>query len=761
MVLPDDLVEGAGAHAYGQRLAGVTARVHGVLEQVHEADRNNDAVLTSLGRFCVRHRRTVAFAWLVVFVGGTVLGVQVFGRLGTDYTGTTIESYAGFDRLRESAEYGPRILALVESDQALTPNSPAGRRVTAATTDIQDLEGVSRVVDPVTAPPDLGLVTADRRGALVAVDLVKERAHPDRHSDDSDAVEPATERLREIATHGVSVTVGGNLLLNDELAEQSRKDTELGEFVALPITLVVMVFLFGGLLAAGIPFLGALASIAGGLAMLYGLSYLLDLDPAVPSVTTVMGLGLSIDYALLIVSRYREERGLGRTMEDAVAVAMTTAGRTISFSALTVATSLCGLFVFDDPIFRALGAAGVSVVVIALLAGLTLTPALLALFHRRIRVPTSKVSDDGFFARLARATQRRPVVVTVGLSAVLLAAGAPFLGAHFRNGGAELLPESFESRQFVERSAALFPTRATEPVIVVGRVDAAGMAAYVETVRGLPQVKAVGPVERREDGFSSVELTPYGESQGDGAKALVRALRDRRPEFRSWVTGDAAVLLDFQGVVLAGLPGAGLILGLGTFVLLFLMTGSVLVPVKALVMNTLSLGATFGVLVLVFQEGFGADLLGFTPSGGLETWVPVIVFAFAFGLSMDYEVFLLSRIKELYDSGLPNDKAVELGLQRSGRIITSAALLVLIVFLGFAAGKLLGIKQMGVALATAVAVDATLVRCLLVPATMTLLGDRNWWAPSWLRRVHDRIGLREHVTPPPPPPPAPSSLIMQ
>jgi len=246
-----------------------------------------------------------------------------------------------------------------------------------------------------------------------------------------------------------------------------------------------------------------------------------------------------------------------------------------------------------------------------------------------------------------------------------------------------------------------------------------------------------------------VEITPRGKNQGHQAQDLVRALRADRPGFETWVTGPAAILVDFKALVLDGLPWALAILVGGTFVLLFLMTGSVLVPAKALVMNTLSLGATFGVLVWVFQDGHLSGLLDFTPTGALETWVPVIVFAFAFGLSMDYEVFLLSRVKELYDSGMSNDEAVAVGLQRSGRIITSAALLVLIVFLGFTTGKLLGIKQMGLALATAVAVDATLVRCLLVPATMTLLGDKNWWAPAWLRRVHDRIGLREHVEPPP------------
>lgn len=695
-------------------------------------------MLATVGRFCVRHRRLVALAWLGVFAGGLGFGVQVFDRLGADYSESTVESYQGSELLARSAPGGARILALVESDRPLTPGSPEAGRVREILADVSRIGGVARVLDPVGPPAVPGLLTPDRRAALVTVELARIQQES--------TVEHTTRRLRDLDGDGLRVVLGGDMLLEDELAEQSRRDTELGEFVALPLTLLVMVGLFGGLVAAGIPFLGALASIAGGLAMLAGLSYRLSLDPSVPSVTTVMGLGLSIDYALLIVSRYREERGLGRGMEDAVVVTMATAGRTISFSALTVATSLCGLFVFDDPIFRALGAAGVSVVVVALLAGLTLAPALLALFHRRITTPAGKVADDGGFARLARLTQRRPVVVTVGLSVLLLAAGAPFLGVQFRNGGAELLPESFESRQFAERTAARFPLSATEPVVVLARVPVDRLQAYASSVSDLPGVRRVAPAAQRQDGWSSVEITPYGQSQGEPARALVRALRDNRPDFRSWVTGDAAVLLDFQGVVKAGLPGALLVLGLGTFVLLFLMTGSVLVPVKALVMNTLSLGATFGVLVLVFQEGYGADVLGFTSSGALETWVPVIVFAFAFGLSMDYEVFLLSRVKELYDAGMPNDRAVEVGLQRSGRIITSAALLMLIVFLGFAAGKLLGIKQMGVALATAVVVDATLVRCLLVPATMTLLGDRNWWAPGWLRRVHDRIGLRELPT---------------
>ena len=285
----------------------------------------------------------------------------------------------------------------------------------------------------------------------------------------------ASARLGEDT--GTEVILGGDLLLERESAEQSKKDTERGEAVAVPITLLVMVFLFGGFVAAGIPLLGAFCSIAGGLAALFAFSYLLPLDPSVPSVTTVLGLGLSIDYALLMVQRYREERGLGRDAEQAVMVAVSTAGRTISFSALTVAIALSSLFVFQLSIFRALGAAGVTVVLVALAAGLTLVPALLATFHRRIKVPTERVSDDGFFARLARATQRRAALVTIGLGALLLAAGAPFLGVNFQNGGADLLPTDFEARRFAEAIAIHFPNDAVDPLYVVAHVPAAQLQA--------------------------------------------------------------------------------------------------------------------------------------------------------------------------------------------------------------------------------------------------------------------------------------------
>jgi RND superfamily putative drug exporter len=695
-----------------------------------------EQVFARLGRFCFVHRRLVVLVWLVVLVLGGVIGGQVFGRLTPSNGSAGAESVQGLARLDATDRFGGQVLAVVDHVNARDPSVRAA--VLAAAADVRRIGGVGRVLDPYE-PAGQSLVARDQRAVLLQVDLTKDDSRDDQ------AVAAATARLRQLAdtSPGARVLIGGDRVVTDEINAQVEKDTKFGETVALPVTLLVMVFIFGGLVAAGIPFLGALFSIAGGLLALLLFSHVMDLDPSVVSVTTVMALGLSIDYSLLMVSRYREERGLGLSTSDAVERTLATAGRTVTFSALTVATSLSGLFVFQTPIYRAIGAAGVSVVVVALLGSLTLVPALLGFFGRRVRAPSRPVPDEGFFSRLARATQRRAVVVTVGCGVLLLTAGIPFLHANFQNTGADLLPKSFESRQQADLLAARFPGGDQEPLLVVARTDTRSLDAWARALKGQPDVAGVAPAERRSANLSVVEVTPTGDGQSAAAQRLVHRLRAERPPAQSWVTGQAAFLVDFKHEVATHFPWALGLIVLATTVLLFLLTGSLLVPLKALVMNVLSMGASFGALVLIFQDGHLSSLLGFTSTGGMETWVPVIVFAFAFGLSMDYEVFLISRIKELYDAGLPNDRAVVLGLQRSGRIITSAALLVVIVFAGFAAGKMLGIKELGVALTIALAVDATVVRCLLVPATMSLLGDLNWWAPAPLRRLHRRLGLRE------------------
>jgi putative drug exporter of the RND superfamily len=707
-------------------------------------------VFAAIGRFCVRRRWLVLLGWVLLVVAGAVASGPVFAGLEAARASDHLESIQAFDVFDQNATYGGRVLGLVDDVRIADP--AVKDQVQAAVRDLARIPDVGRVADPYSGVR-AGLVATDGRAAVVVVDLARDLGSTRRNT----AIDAVSLRLRELTRTlpGSTITIGGNPLLNREINQQVQQDTERAEVVSLPITLIVMVVIFAGLLAALLPVLGALAAIAGAFLCLLGFSTFLTLDPNTVPVTTLLGLGLSIDYALLIVSRFREERAGGLTVPAAVERTAATAGRTIAFSALTVAVSLAALMIFDDPTFRAIGAAGVAVAVVALLAALTLVPALLSLVGGRIRVNRGLAPEHGFFSRLAAAVQRRAWPVAIGVAALLLVAGTPLLSLKLENGGTDLLPGSFESVQVQDNLVARFPGAGTDPVIVLARATPAQLDAYVSGLGDRidrDDVLDVAEAERLGGSpYSSVDITPTGTSRGDAAKRLVQALRADRPPYQSWVTGDAAALLDFSGSLSARLPYALGVIAVVLFVLLFLMTGSVLVPLKALVMNTVSLGATFGSLVWVFQQGHLEGLLGFTSPGAIATWVPVIVFAFAFGVSMDYEVFLLARIKELYDSGMPNDDAVRVGLQRSGRIITSAALLIVIVFCGFAAGRMLGIKEMGFALAVAVVVDATLVRCLLVPATMTLLGDLNWWAPGPLRRLHARIGIRESAPDPSPP----------
>ncbi len=693
-------------------------------------------VFAALGRVSYRHRRIVVVLWLALFVCGAVFGTSVFTRSTATTIDTSSESATGASLLTRASPYGESLIALVA--HAPADGASVNTALTAAGVDVARLPGVANVAQPGTAET-ADLRSVNGQSSLIVVNLAKDLSS----AQTSSTVTSAEARLTQLTTQlpGSTVKFGGTLLVDREIGRQVQKDTLLGELIALPITLVVLVVIFGGFVAASIPLLGALGSVAGALLALLGFSHLTSLDSNIVSVTTVLGLGLSIDYALLMVSRYREERCAGLDPDAAIERTVATAGRTIAFSALTVATSLAGLLVFDAPIFRAVGAAGLSVVVIALLAAMTLCPALLAMFGRKIKVPDKPDPDDGFYARVTRQVQRFAIPVTIVVAAGLLLAGSPFLGVKYQNGSADLLPASFQSRQVADAINTQFPAGATDPVTVVAKVPAAQLQAYADALSTLPGVAGVQPAVNLGD-VSYINVLTDGTSQSASAQHVVNALRADRPDFTTWVTGDAASLVDFTDSMAAQAPLALGLVVLATFVLLFLMTGSVLVPIKALAMNVLSLGASLGALVLIFQNGWLSSVLGFTPTGGLQTWIPVIVFAFAFGLSMDYEVFLLARIKELHDAGVPHDKAVELGIQRSAQIITSAALLMVIVFAGFASGQMLAIKQMGIALALAVAVDATLVRGFLVPATMTILGEANWWAPHPMRRFHRWFNAR-------------------
>ena len=751
------------------------ARVSGLSDLCHALQ-----VLAALGRWIARHPGLIVFAWLVLTIAGFAAATGTFGeglfaRLNAGEATVSSESSQGREILGAASTTGPSLSLIV---QHADPADPVlVDPLTTARTDLMAIPGMAQVVDPLAVPGGVpaaaaaGLIAQDGDGFLVSATL-----EPDLPEDVQDSsLDAAQVRLQQLGNQitelvpGASSQVGGGTLLFTAITGQVEKDLVAGELIALPVSLLVMVLVFGGFLAAGMPIGGAIASIGGALAVLLGFSYLIDLDAAVVNVVTVLGLGLCIDYGLLIVSRYREElrRNLAATSTrstkaartDALVATMSTAGRTVMFSGVTVAISLSGLLIFQAKILRAVGAAGVSVVVVALLVALTLVPALLALSGARMirpgllsRIPgirklTNRLGDvapdEGFFSRLARWTQRRPWLVVGGVLLILGILAAPALRMELRSSGAQLLPPSSPDRQFFDTLAQEYPASGIPTIQVVGQATAEQMAPLAEEIRSMEGVELVPPPRAVGDTHAVVSVYMTDTDPGSpAAKDVVAAVRADRPDYPIWVSGQTAALVDFTDALAARAPYAIAVVMLATFVLLFLLTGSILVPIKALIINVVSLGASLGVLVWVFQDGNGESLLGFKSTGGIETIIPILVVALGFGLSMDYEVFLLSRIKEFRDKGMENNEAVVAGLQRSGRIITSAALIVVLVFSGFVAGQLLVIKQTGVALAVAVAIDATLVRCLLVPATMTLLGEWNWWAPAPLRRLHDRLGLR-------------------
>jgi putative drug exporter of the RND superfamily len=703
--------------------------------------------ISTWGRFSrlvVRRRRAVILLWVALLIATATVGSSAFSVLSTDFgAGTSTESGRVAQELDDLAATGGQ-LAIVADGIDLDDPGVRGE-LTAGITDIAAIPGVIDVADPWSTGAD-ALRATDGRAALVVVTLAGDL--------DDDAELAVANQVEELAhdLDAPEILVGGNVLVSETFATASESDLLRGEAIALPIAVLVMVVLLGGLVAAGMPLLVALGGVVTTLAVLVGAAALGDVSIFSVNVVNMLGIGLGIDYGLLMVNRFREERGHGLDVHDAVVATVGSAGTTVVFSALTVAVAMSGLFVFGVPLLTSFGIAGLAVVLLSMLAAVTLLPATLAVVGRRIKPAAPAPDAEGRFYRLTRWVQGRPVAVGTAAAVLLVLLGIPFLHARFENGDARTLPRSSEVRAAALTMSERFPARGTDPVTVVADVDAAdpAFARWIDDVSTSAGVVGASTRPGTPAGTTVVDLVPEGTSQGGPATALVERIREDSPSFDVRVGGPAAELADVKAKLGARLPLAAGVVCLATLVLLFLMTGSIIVPIKAVLMNILSLGASFGALVWIFQEGHLSGPLAFDSVGALDLWMPVLILIFAFGLSMDYEVFLLSRIKEVHDETGDNDLAVAVGLQRSGRIITSAAALIVVVFAGFAAGEVLAIKQLGVGLAIAVIVDATIVRMLLVPATMKLLGERNWWAPAPLRRFHDRFGLHEAPSTPAP-----------
>ncbi|MEO5852335.1 MAG: MMPL family transporter [Nocardioides sp.] len=568
----------------------------------------------------------------------------------------------------------------------------------------------------------------------------------------------------DLGAAGLETQVSGAYVVFEDVNAQVGEDIARAESLALPIVFLLSLVIFGSVLSALMPTMVGLAAVLGAFAVVRLITLVTDVSVFSINVITLLGMGLAIDYALFVVSRFREELGLrpGTGRDDvgvAIARTMATAGRTVLFSGVIVAASLASLLIFPQNFLRSMGYGGMAAVLVAMVASLTLLPAVLTLLGRRLewgampwrrrsRGLTAAVSESGAWARVARSVMRRPVVYLVTITAALLLLGSPILGATWGSVDERVLPEGSPSRVAAEVLAAEFGGETSSADVVLRDASPAateGYAASLAAVDGVGDVRVAGDANVDGVPTSLVQVSWAGNAQTEASQDLVRDLRGIEPPgaATALVGGASAQTVDLVDSVFDRLPWMAAFVAAVMLVLLFVAFGSVVLPIKAIVMNTVSIAASFGVVTWIFQDGHLAGLLGFTSPGYLDVTQPILMLAILFGLSMDYEVFLLSRVREEWDRTGDNTTAVALGLQRTGRIITSAALLLAIVTGGFATSGIVFIKMIGVGMLVAVLLDATVVRALLVPATMRLLGNANWWAPAPMRRWWERHGHRE------------------
>jgi len=728
-----------------------------------------------LGDFVVRFRVLVLVAGLVGLIAAGLFGGGVADSLSNGgFEDPGAESVQAADLLE--SQFGvadPAVVLIVTAPGGSVDDPVIAGAGLALASQLGAEDGVTSVSSYWTlgGPAPLRSIDGDR--ALVFATIAGDQGEVLTRSGE------LADQYRG-AHNGLDVAVAGPGPLFSEVQGTIENDLVRAETIAFPITAVLLVLIFGSLVAASLPlFIGGL-SIVGTFLVLQVLTGFTEVSIFALNLTTALGLGLAIDYSLFVVSRYREELSAGFEPKEAVKRTVQTAGRTVLFSAGTVAAALASMLVFNLAFLRSFGYAGIAVVAIAALGAVVVLPAILALLgHRvdRLRIRNVKPAGtgEGIWHRVATTVMRRPWPIATAAVLLLVVLGAPFLGVRLGEGDDRVLPATAHARQAGDILRSDFDSFETAPLNIVAVGSSAGedmasidrYAAALSLLDGVSHVEAAtgtyaggavvsGPTPaslrfQSPAGGTYLSVVPTVEPISPEGETLVNGIRATDSPFDVLVTGGSAGLVDTKASLFGSLPYAIGIIGLVTFVLLFLMFGSIVVPAKAVVLNMLSLSATFGAMVWIFQDGHFADLLGFTATGTLQITMPILMFAIAFGLSMDYEVFLLSRIKEEHDAGRSNTDSVAVGLERTGRIVTAAAVLIAVVFIAFATSNVSFMKMFGVGMTLAVLVDAFIVRATLVPAFMRLAGDANWWAPSWMNRIYQRFGISEHSEPIRPP----------
>ena len=737
------------------------------------------------------HARLVIGAWVLIVLCALPFAPQAPGALqagGFDLP--TLESARSRAALESELGAPPSALVLAISSSTLTPGTPqfeaAAQRAVAGVANAPHVVGSrSHLIAPTQ-------VNVEKK---IVYDVILLDLKPD---DSPAALEGIQAALVEV--DGIKVALAGGPSFYADIQIVSETDLQRSELISLPLAAIVLLLVFGSAVAAGLPLAVGGATVIVALAAIFGAAQATRMSIFVLNLTTLLGLGLGVDYSLLLVSRFREELGRGAKLGDAVQRTVATAGRAVFFSGVTVMLGLAGLALFDFAILRSIGIAGAITVAIAVASSVTLMPAILSLLGPRVnrlairRLGSGKVNERGPWARLARAVMRRPIAVALPTLALLIALGTPWLGVRFNAPDGSILPERVPSRQALDALTDAFGEGSFSPMTAAVRTDGPVTSAanikllydWVQALQADPRVARVDsivsidprltltqyqllysssssdsatPPDRyaaqilsftTAGDLTTVSITPTNGPNRPESRALVGELRAAHPGsiaagtpsaitppagLNALIGGGAAEIVDVVDTISGEFPRTAAVVILATLLILAVLLRSIVLPIKAVVMNTLSILASFGALVWIFQEGNLSAILGFAPLGFVETTIPVILFCVLFGLSMDYEVFLLTRMREIYDRTGDNAAAVAGGLERSGRIITSAALIVVVVAGSFVFAEIVLIKALGVGVAIAVALDATIVRALLVPATMRLFGKWNWWAPRWMERL--------------------------
>jgi RND superfamily putative drug exporter len=692
-----------------------------------------------LGHFLVNHRKgaVVLFVVGILLAGG--FGSMIFNRLDTaGYSDPKSDSYQVYKYLTDELKLtDPAVVVVVDSGSIKVSDPTITKKALALEKKIGLEPGVSKTVSYWSSGGEATLLSSDGKAAYILV-----YGGNEIFSQAGQDLGAFFQKNYDGPYDGLTLYAGGPSVIGHAITEKISQDLKLAEIISIPLTFILLTFVFGALAASAMPLIVGVAAILGAFFILYLFTLFTDVSIYALNLTTGMGLGLGIDYALLIVNRFREELHRGKSVEDSIVSTMASAGKTVFYSGMTVLVTLLSLTFFPLPFLKSFGYAGVSVVALAVVGAIFGLPPILALMGKRIdkgviRRSAITPKEDGRWARTARLVMKRPTAAVLLSLIVLGIMASPITNIKFSQGDSRMLPADNKAAVATALQAERFPGQTGNPIEIIirnGSDKLVEINAYADKVRNVPGiVGVVPPITIGQD----VRVVAYQEMlpRTPDSQALIHKVRDIKSPVGTLVGGVAADYTDSQDGIAKTLPWALSWIILSVLILIFIFTGSIILPIKAVLLNFLSLGATMGVLTWVFIDGHLQWLVGsFTVTGTLDTSIVILIAVMVFGLSMDYELFLLSRIREEHLAGKTNVESVAVGLQRSARIITAAALLLAVVFAAFITSGVTSIKTMGFGVALAVILDATIVRGLLVPALMRLFGERNWWAPKWMQR---------------------------